>query len=373
MGTVVEVVSNNHTSNNTSEGETISSKKAVEFREPKTILQGSNVNQKTTVSFADEIQKPNNVSDENAGRKPSNQSSQNSIKYLPLTSNAAVYREKTSKTEAVLPVKSKTSITSSSSSLPTSSLTPLQESMNTLLEASKEQQKSNQTYLANDLELLPATNSGLGFLQSQILPPLYHPEPAPQDPAFQQGPNIYALQNTNNNTQDHSMQHSLPNNMCDHRKNSYPTDYYHNSNTMVGNNSIDHTNCNTNNMDYHGRSHPLYCYDNHNTYNQYGANANTMQMQPNHSFVASDNIGATYDTGYSHSETVSYDHNQHPTFSGTAINNKLRKSVNRTTADSSYRTERIEKQRQMMAGGGSLFVTSPRSFLMGWKSDDMPR
>ena len=28
---------------------------------------------------------------------------------------------------------------------------------------------------------------------------------------------------------------------------------------------------------------------------------------------------------------------------------------------------RIEKQRQMLAGGGSLFVTSPRSFLMGYK------
>jgi hypothetical protein len=32
-----------------------------------------------------------------------------------------------------------------------------------------------------------------------------------------------------------------------------------------------------------------------------------------------------------------------------------------------YRVERIEKQCQMLAGGGSLFVTSPRSFLMGLK------
>jgi len=30
-----------------------------------------------------------------------------------------------------------------------------------------------------------------------------------------------------------------------------------------------------------------------------------------------------------------------------------------------YRTQRIEKQRQMLADGGSLFVTSPRTFLMG--------
>jgi len=30
-----------------------------------------------------------------------------------------------------------------------------------------------------------------------------------------------------------------------------------------------------------------------------------------------------------------------------------------------YRHERIEKQRQMLAGGGSLFLTSPRSFLTG--------
>jgi hypothetical protein len=33
-----------------------------------------------------------------------------------------------------------------------------------------------------------------------------------------------------------------------------------------------------------------------------------------------------------------------------------------------YRFERIEKQCQMLAGGGSLFVTSPRSFLMGRKN-----
>jgi hypothetical protein len=35
--------------------------------------------------------------------------------------------------------------------------------------------------------------------------------------------------------------------------------------------------------------------------------------------------------------------------------------------DTDYRVERIEKQCQMLAGGGSLFVTSPRSFLMGGK------
>lgn len=33
-----------------------------------------------------------------------------------------------------------------------------------------------------------------------------------------------------------------------------------------------------------------------------------------------------------------------------------------------YRFDRIEKQCQMLAGGGSLFVTSPRSFLMGRKN-----
>ena len=33
-----------------------------------------------------------------------------------------------------------------------------------------------------------------------------------------------------------------------------------------------------------------------------------------------------------------------------------------------YHIERIEKQCQMLAGGGSLFVTSPRSFLMGRKN-----
>jgi hypothetical protein len=33
----------------------------------------------------------------------------------------------------------------------------------------------------------------------------------------------------------------------------------------------------------------------------------------------------------------------------------------------SYRSARIERQRQMMAQGGSLFVTSPRSFLLGWR------
>ena len=45
-----------------------------------------------------------------------------------------------------------------------------------------------------------------------------------------------------------------------------------------------------------------------------------------------------------------------------------------TTGDgASYHLERIEKQRQMMAEGGSLFVTSPRSFLMGWNKDDAPR
>ena len=32
-----------------------------------------------------------------------------------------------------------------------------------------------------------------------------------------------------------------------------------------------------------------------------------------------------------------------------------------------YTVERIEKQRQMLAGGGSLFLTSPRSFLTGRK------
>jgi len=48
-------------------------------------------------------------------------------------------------------------------------------------------------------------------------------------------------------------------------------------------------------------------------------------------------------------------------------------SVANTTANNdelpgtAYRMERIEKQRLMMASGGSLFVTSPRSFLMmGW-------
>jgi hypothetical protein len=34
---------------------------------------------------------------------------------------------------------------------------------------------------------------------------------------------------------------------------------------------------------------------------------------------------------------------------------------------SDYHVERIEKQCQMLAGGGSLFVTSSRSFLMGLK------
>jgi hypothetical protein len=37
----------------------------------------------------------------------------------------------------------------------------------------------------------------------------------------------------------------------------------------------------------------------------------------------------------------------------------------RTTPSHDYRKERIEKQRRMMANGGSLFVTSPRSFLFG--------
>jgi hypothetical protein len=36
-------------------------------------------------------------------------------------------------------------------------------------------------------------------------------------------------------------------------------------------------------------------------------------------------------------------------------------------SSSNEHEERIEKQRNMLSGGGSLFVTSPRSFLTGRK------
>ena len=44
--------------------------------------------------------------------------------------------------------------------------------------------------------------------------------------------------------------------------------------------------------------------------------------------------------------------------------------IERDQPSNDYRAERIEKQRQTVEGG-SLFVTSPRSFLMGWKRPTM--
>jgi hypothetical protein len=352
-------------------------KKIVESREPKTILQGNTALQEsqsrkqktTTVSFADENRKQNNnISDENAGRSSTNHYTNTSNKYLPLTSNAAVYGDNTNKSDATLPLKAKTSITSSSP------LPPLQDSMKSLLQVTQEQQQPNRSYLTQNVELLKP-NPGPSFVQSQILPPLYHPEPTPQDPALHNATNIYALQ-SNANTQAHNT-YSLPS-ACEQRESDYPCDYNRiSSNSMIS--SSDNSNCNYNMMDFHGRSHRLYGYDNHNTYNPYGVNTNTLQMQPNQ-FVANDNdIGPAYNSNEtdfsSHSEFVSLHNNfQHPhtSMSSNSSSNKLRKGANKTPG-SSYRIERIEKQRQMMAEGGSLFVTSPKSFLMGWKSDDMPR
>lgn len=333
--------------------------------------------QKVTVSFAEESRKPSksNISDENAGRVPSTQA-YNVNKYLPLTSNAAVYGENNKNDAMAGPLKSKTLI-SSNSCLP-----PLQESMKSLLLASKEQQQqsnrpsySNSAHNNHTMETpLKSNVTGRGFSQPQILPPLYHPEPAvtlSQEPTFQ-GPNIYALHNTHTHT------HSIIHNTHRDNKNIIPRDDIHN-NTIVNNNRSDNVTYPYMDNYHDGRSHQLYGYDNHNSYSQCGANIHT--MQPNQ-FVVNDNSiinngsNTNYEAGFlrfraeNRPEAVSYNNFGHTAMNSNS-NNKLRKSSK--TPGSSYRTERIEKQRQMMAGGGSLFVTSPKSFLMGWKSDEMPR
>ena len=63
-------------------------------------------------------------------------------------------------------------------------------------------------------------------------------------------------------------------------------------------------------------------------------------------------------------------HNNSPTMkSQIAPNNKGNNNGNMNSYSSEdYRSQRIEKQRQMLANGGSLFVTSPRSFLLGRSS-----
>jgi hypothetical protein len=56
--------------------------------------------------------------------------------------------------------------------------------------------------------------------------------------------------------------------------------------------------------------------------------------------------------------------NNHTNTNNNNNNNALSSS---TTTRDGYRSERLEKQRQMLADGGSLFVISPRSFLTGVK------
>lgn len=302
--------------------------------------------QKPTVSFADE----NHGSDENAGRTSTHQPF-HSNNYLPLTSNAAVLGDNINKKDALPPLKSKMSATSNSY------LPPLQESMKSFLAAPKESSSSHhqQSLLTTDHQMKTTNAIGPSFSQTQILPPLDHPEPAVDPSQKLQGPNIYALQSNkhstnhvNNTHRDTTSKNSMGNSATN--SNSYPS--YN---------------------DFHGSSHQLYGYDNHsNNYSQYGANYINDQFT-NDTF-ANDNSGGSsinYESEFTRFHTESRLDLFHS--SSSSNHRHYLKHRGNKTPGASYRIERIEKQRQMMPEGGSLFVTSPKSFLMGWKSDETPR
>ncbi|CAB9510777.1 expressed unknown protein [Seminavis robusta] len=398
----------------------------------KVLLKGTTVTESsktkgTLVCFAaeEDFHPQTEFSDENAGRRslPHHQASRSSSgnKYMPLTSNAATLstNNEANKTSSVLPpLKPKTSSTSSASCLP-----PLQESIKSLLVAREQSSTSTsatrsslpassndpirnttnhggQGYASNDTAASNATATNSP--PAQILPPLYQPEPetAQQAPSSEPsyppaGPNIYALQSTTSrNNSDINNSYLLHNNN-------------NNNNGIAPNSSYPYMGMGDYQQPAQGRGHQLYhSYDNHNRYNQYGANqqqsSNTALLQLhqqqsqqhqqlvqnhasgnsyNNNFVSNENKYESAEEYHSSFHTENNPENSH--YSATTTTNNTLKSFRSkrssnhaapgSTTAAAYRNERIEKQRQMMAGGGSLFVTSPKSFLMGWKSDDMPR
>jgi hypothetical protein len=422
----------NITSNTTKAG--VSTIKSIE--KPKVLLKGSSSlvvldcrNPKASVGFADGNPQRNGIADENEGRTNALQPN----KHVPLTSNTATFNDNnkyshnnsngTKEAEAqTSKARAGTSSSTYSSLLPP--LPPMQESIKALL-TTKDTSSHHHQHIhgpsfqpsaSSPIEAIPATTVYNGSNRpsfSQILPPLYHPEQVTSEPTDPPPPrvNIYALKNSSSNA---------------HIKNCSS-----NSNVNLG---VDHLQINHgilpnssypyNIRDYQsgrGSQQPYNnCYDNHNRYNQYGANptnAPLLQLQQQsqqHPQLHGRITGSTYinfvnsqgGPGNDHQHHKYHDESEyapgchtgenHPensfnsnnNYTGTNINGKLlRKSSSKSSnsnmnhlasvvgpATNAYRNERIEKQRQMMAGGGSLFVTSPKSFLMGWKSSDgMPR
>jgi hypothetical protein len=166
---------------------------------------------------------------------------------------------------------------------------------------------------------------------NQILPPMQQPKQ--EQPTMLGGPNIYALQTTHSQNNSYNQDNSYI---------SYPSNDF-NVNTT-------HYVANINYQNY---------YLDHNNH------ANNLRLAPDLVSHHKGNVPAIF---HSENQDSSY-----PVLPPRNIKPNL-KLVTKTTVsrpDITYRNERIEKQRQMMSEGGSLFVTSPRSFLMGWKSEEV--
>ena len=339
---------------------------------------------------------PGRVSDENAGgsRAPMGLQQLGPIKNLPLSSNATSrYGEnkQMQQSQRSLDATVFSKVEKARAHPPV--LPPLQKkayaskAMNSF---SMDDRSSNRSIISNTT----TDNSASGVTNHsappprQILPPLYRPEEQMQDtnndPPKQ---NIYALQPRNH----HQGQN--------YSESTYHHDYH--DDTFVDSNSnmnyypgMEYQNGYNPHEPYNHQQH----HDNHG--NSYGHQIAQLDQQQQH-YNGNNDYGQNYSTNANNNYGFVVPNNNYeadfPGFQGEnhaepppVTNNSSNSNygnfrINVNTDNSSllpvqkiggantYHTERIEKQRQMMAEGGSLFVTSPRSFLMGWKSDDVPR
>jgi len=192
----------------------------------------------------------------------------------------------------------------------------------------------------NKMSVLGAEYCPVGNqVTQQILPPMHEHQEATEHHQIQ-GRNIYALQQAENSSyaNGYSFAHNCMGNSNHGNESSFP--------------SLDY-----NYRQGHPAAHGFYNSCEHSRYD--------------YQFQKLEQLHHGKSNGHEKS---------HPDFHGVSQDNrtKIDHGFGAHTESHSFlpmqtakcQSDRIDNQRQMIAEGGSLFVTSPRSFLMGWKSDD---
>lgn len=255
------------------------------------------------------------ISDENAGgTAPPISNSNSSNMYVPLTSNAAVLYGGDSNVNILKPMKE------------TKPCLPVP------VKDAHLPQKEN-----------PFMQGSSNIMSRQILPPLQQSKV--EEPPMLEGPNIYALQSIQN--QNHS---------------------YNRNSLYLYNDCPATTNTNMDFLPHEQKQHHTY-----NNYHNIYDGDKPQQHHSSFSFASHRGLPVFHSENREtsiHDTKQKLNHNELTATATTTTTTTTNKAITRSDT---YRNERIEKQRQMRSGGGSLFVTSPRSFLMGWKSHNEVR